>query len=199
MLNLKGDAAHHDTPRSREALVALRRIIRSIDLHSRATLRRSGVTGPQLVVLYRLARLGQVSVSALAREVDLSQATVTGILDRLAQRDLVHRHRDEADKRRVIVRIAPAGEALLDNAPPLLQEHFLERFAGIQDWEQSLILSSLQRVVAMMEASKMDAAPILASGPIGGNGVTNGSAARRSRGGRSGAKTGAPPIASGEE
>jgi len=34
------------------------------------------------------------------------------------------------------------------------------------DWEKNLILSSLQRVVAMMEATELEAAPILATGPI---------------------------------
>ena len=168
---LKRDVTRHETPRSREALVALRRIIRAIDMHSRAILRRSGVTGPQLVVLNRLAHLGEISVSELAAAVTLAQATVTGILDRLVQRGLADRRRDERDKRRVLVRATRAGDELLASAPPLLQEHFLERFAGLHDWEQSLILSSLQRVVAMMEASSMDAAPILASGPLGDNGA----------------------------
>jgi len=171
---LERDVPCHETPRSRDALVALRRIIRSIDLHSRAILRRSGVTGPQLVVLNRLARLGEISVSELAAAVNLAQGTVTGILDRLVGRGLADRRRDERDKRRVLVRVTQAGDELLAGAPPLLQEHFLERFAGLEDWEQNQILSSLQRVVAMMEASSMDAAPILASGPLGDHAAVRG-------------------------
>lgn len=174
MAVLARDVTHHETPRSRETLVALRRIIRSIDLHSRAILRRSGVTGPQLVVLSRLARLGENSVSELAAAVSLAQGTVTGILDRLVGRGLAARRRDERDKRRVLVRVTPAADVLLADAPPLLQEHFLERFAGLAEWEQNQILSSLQRVVAMMEASSMDAAPILASGPLGDHASLNG-------------------------
>ena len=42
-----------------------------------------------------------------------------------------------------------------------LQEHFAQQFAALQEWEQSMIVSSLQRVAAMMDAQNLDAAPFL--------------------------------------
>jgi len=41
----------------------------------------------------------------------------------------------------------------------------MSEFEGLRDWEQSQILSSLQRVASMMEADRLDATPILMSGP----------------------------------
>jgi DNA-binding MarR family transcriptional regulator len=151
---------------SEAVLVALRRIMRAIDMHSRQLVQQLGVTGPQLMVLRELARNGAVPVGSLAKAVSLSHATVTGIVTRLEKRELVQRREDEEDRRRVLVGVTSAGEALLATAPSPIQESFITEFERLEDWESNLILSSLQRVVAMMEASELEAAPILATGPI---------------------------------
>jgi len=149
-----------------QVVVALRRIIRAIDLHSRFLVIRYGLTGPQLVVLNELSRRSGMSVTELTHAVHLSQATVTGILDRLEKRALVWRQRSGEDKRRVLVWLAQAGRTILCQAPPLLQENFSLELSKLEDWEQTQILSSLQRVVSMMEAKHLEAGPMLTAGPI---------------------------------
>jgi DNA-binding MarR family transcriptional regulator len=151
---------------TRQVVAALRRIIRAIDLHSRSLVHRYGLTGPQLVVLKELIERAPQTVSELAASVSLSQATVTGILDRLERKSMVSRNRDSADKRRVLVTPTAAAEEALAGAPPLLQEHFTDAFVRLPDWEQSQILSSLQRIVALMEAGDVEAGPILTTGPL---------------------------------
>jgi DNA-binding MarR family transcriptional regulator len=148
-------------------VTALRRIIRAIDLRSRHLVTHYGLTGPQLVVLRQLAASDGTPVGMLTRAVHLSQATVTGILDRLEKRGLVRRERSTGDRRRVLVWLTQAGEQLLATAPPLLQEEFRAAFDRLEDWEQTQILSSLQRVVSMMEAKDIEATPILTTGPAG--------------------------------
>ena len=155
---------------NREVLVALRRIMRAIDIHSRQLMQTYSLSGPQLVILQELANLGEVPIGTLATAVSLSQATVTGIMDRLEQRGLVTRRRDEDDKRRVLVAVTADGKRLLLAAPPPMQESFIRAFSRLEDWEQSLILSSLQRVVSMMEATGLDATPMLASGTLSDGG-----------------------------
>lgn len=54
----------------------------------------------------------------------------------------------------------------MERAPTPLQEEFMDRFSRLQDWEQSQILSSLQRVAAMMNAGDIDASPVLDLGAI---------------------------------
>lgn len=157
------DPADHTTT---QVMAALRRIIRAIDLHSRSLVQRFGLTGPQLVVLKELVDTSPRSVSELAAAVNLSLATVTGILDRLERKEMIVRVRDSEDRRRVLVSLTPAARDVLAGAPPLLQEHFTERFAALPDWQQSQILSSLQRIVALMEAADVEAGPILTTGPL---------------------------------
>ena len=165
--------ASHDRPSNdlsslatNQVMAALRRIIRAIDLHSRALVQRFGLTGPQLIVLKEIIETSPQSVSGLAASVNLSQATVTGILDRLERKGMVVRMRDARDKRRVMVTPTTAAEDVLAGAPPLLQEHFTAAFSLLPDWEQTQILSSLQRIVALMEAGDVEAGPILTTGPL---------------------------------
>ncbi len=144
-----------------DILRALRRISRAIDLHSKHLASTFGLTGPQLVALRTIGQLGEVAPSELAREVSLSQATMTGIIDRLAARQLVTRERTSKDRRRVTVRLTDAGHALIEQAPSPLQERFVARLQELEVLEQNAIRASLERIVEMMGGDDLDAAPLL--------------------------------------
>lgn len=144
-----------------DVLIALRRIIRATDLHSRRLSRESGLTAAQLLILQAIARHGAMTMGDIAAEVSLSQATVTTILDRLEGCGLVVRERGAEDKRRVYARLTAAGEALLTRAPEPLQETFVRRFSALKDWEQSQLISAVERIASMMDADGIDASPLL--------------------------------------
>lgn len=148
-----------------QVIIALRRLIRAVDLHSRALVETYGLTGPQALILKALQG-GGLSAGELARRVSLSQGTVTDILNRLEQRGWIKRIRDTRDRRRVRIEPTAAGLALLERSPPLLQERFAQRFSELQEWEQTQLLASLQRIAAMMDAEDIDAAPVLSSGSV---------------------------------
>lgn len=149
-----------------DVLIAIRKIIQSIALNSKSLVKRVGLTGPQLMILQEVVQAGEVSVGEVAKAISLSQGTVTGILERMEKRGLVTRRRSNSDRRRVLVQATVAGDELMQTAPPIMQEAFVERFGALQDWEQAMILSALQRLVAIMDAKAIHAAPILAAGPI---------------------------------
>jgi DNA-binding MarR family transcriptional regulator len=149
-----------------QVLVALRRIIRSIDIHSRTLVKHYGLTGPQLVVLQEISKHDEITPGCLAEAVSLSQATVTGILDRLEKRGLIARRRSETDRRRVLVSITVQADHMLDTGPPIMQLSFVDAFKGLQNWEQTMILSALQRLVALMDAEALVAAPIMTTETI---------------------------------
>ena len=147
-------------------LIALRRVIRAVELHSRKLVQSHGLTGPQSVILREVIASGGLTPGELARRVSVSQATVTDIVKRLEARKLLRRHPDAADRRRVMVKATRAGERLHAGAPPLLQETFVQRFAALPEWEQNMLLAALQRTAALMDAEDIDASPLLTSGPV---------------------------------
>lgn len=147
-------------------LIALRRITRAIDLNSKKLVRLTGLTGPQLLVMRAIDREGRTKPSVVAREVQLSQATVTTILDRLERSGYVHRERSSADRRVVEIELTTNGVDKLRGAPELLQAGFFRKFDTLEDWERSLLISSLQRIASMMDAEDLEAAPILEVGDL---------------------------------
>jgi DNA-binding MarR family transcriptional regulator len=149
-----------------EVLVSLRRVIRATDLHSKYLAKTTGLTAPQILLLQTIRDKGQVTIGELANEISLSQATVTTILDRLEKRGLVYRERSAQDKRKVHAHLTDRGTETLKVAPTPLQEHFVRQFSDLQNWEQTMIIASLQRVAHMMDAQHIDASPVLDIGPI---------------------------------
>ena len=149
-----------------QILIALRRIVRAIDQHSRRLAQDFGLTGPQLVILRELVRNGEMHVAELAENISLSHATVTDILNRLEKRGLVGRERSLTDRRCVMVTATERAMALIRQSPPLLQETFSTQLAKLQDWELTQTLSVLQRMALMMDAGQVDASPLLATGSV---------------------------------
>jgi DNA-binding MarR family transcriptional regulator len=150
---------------SRDILVALRRIIRTVALHSRQLVEEHGLTSLQLAALHELARHGPMAARELAQWVQVSQPTITGVLDRLEQRQLITRTRSSKDRRALNIAMTDQGREVLVAAPPLLQQRFTEALGQLQSWEQTLILATLQRIAAMMDAGDLPAAPLLETAP----------------------------------
>jgi DNA-binding MarR family transcriptional regulator len=164
------DTGAHEHRSAESVLVAIRRIIRAVDLHSKRLLTSHGLTGPQLVALNELIRAGEETVTGLAKRISLSQGTVTAILDRLENRGYVARTRSDEDRRRVLVRTTDEGrEIAAAGRPYLLQERFVDQYDRLAEWEKMMILSALARVAQMMEIDEdrlEDASPILVTGPL---------------------------------
>lgn len=149
-----------------ELLISIRKVIRAIDLHSKQLNKLSGLTGPQLLIMQEIARVKGVTASQIAKQINLSAATVTNILDRLENRGLIERIRSSEDKRRVSLFLTDNGRNSLIDAPQPLQEHFIQKFSCLESWEQSLLLSSMQRIASMMDANELDASPVLELQPM---------------------------------
>ncbi len=135
-------------------------------MQSKFLAKTTGLTAPQLLLLQAIGNHEDAAIGELAKVINLSQATVTIIVDRLESRGLVFRQRSEQDKRKVFIRLTDAGKTALEEAPTPLQESFIKRFQELPDWEQSMILSSLQRVGHMMNATDIDAAPFIEVGDL---------------------------------
>jgi DNA-binding MarR family transcriptional regulator len=101
---------------------------RAVDLLSRAPaqlLRAVELSGPQYNVL-RILRgapdgllCGQISARMITRDPD-----ITRLLDRLEKRGLILRRRQDQDRRRILVHIAPEGLELLARLDaPMCQIH----------------------------------------------------------------------------
>ena len=139
-----------------QIIIALRKIMRSIDLNSKQHVKRVGLTCPQLAILTEISKHSEISVGRLAESVSLSQGTVTSILERLENRGLIKRVRNGIDKRKVMASNTEEGKLLLSKAPPLMREAFGIRMESLEEWECFMILSSLKRLVSLLDANNIN-------------------------------------------
>jgi DNA-binding MarR family transcriptional regulator len=151
-----------------ELFIALRRITRAIDLHSKKLQRETGLTTSQLLVLEAVVKLDTSTPSNIAKEVQLSQATVTNLVDRLERNGLVLRRKSTADKRAVEVHLTEQGRHMVELAPEPLQTGFLREYRKLERWEQHQLIASVQKIAVLMDAEDIDASPILTTGEVGG-------------------------------
>lgn len=162
----------HDAPPIPEGnyelriLQSLRRIIRAIEIHSQKLSHEHQITGPQLGCLLAIKQHGALTTSRLAHTVFLSPSTVVGIVDRLEEKGLVARLRDTRDRRQVHIDLTEAGSRLAEGAPSPLQETLANGLRDLPALELVSITLALDKLVNLMEAGEISAAPILETGPL---------------------------------
>jgi len=98
---------------------------------------------------------GPQPMRALAEALDVSQASATGIVDRMEQRGLVERRRDEDDRRIVRVVLTEEGRKLVEGVTQERQDHMRLLLDDLTDDElQAFLVGSraLRRARERMHA-----------------------------------------------
>jgi DNA-binding MarR family transcriptional regulator len=78
-------------------------------------LRPAGLTGQQYTALTVLERHADMSAAQLARNSFVTAQSMADMIIALEGRGLIERHRDQADRRRLVVALTTAGRELLDD------------------------------------------------------------------------------------
>ncbi|WP_135501988.1 MarR family winged helix-turn-helix transcriptional regulator [Roseovarius aestuariivivens] len=152
--------------RTRESLVALRRILRATEMSGQELARSSGLTSVQARVLNIISEDGNHVPKEIALRLNVSQATVTALLQKLEAKGLIARCQSEQDRRQYNLWLTEAGRAALKQTPDALQQVYVTRFEQLPKWEQSMIVAALERVAYLMDAEKIHAAPVLEHGDL---------------------------------
>jgi len=159
-----------DTDIAHEVLRSIRQIVRRIAEHSKYLSREVGLTVPQLMCLKAIGEfeikqgVDEITVAMVGKRVQLSAATVSRIVDRLVRAGLVARERRAKDRRKVCLSLTPSGLERFQTLPTPLQEKFVTRFMELEQSDRFALLESLRKITDMMEATELEAAPLLAPG-----------------------------------
>ena len=78
------------------------------------------MTSVQSTTLHALRRSGECSLTELGRAAAMDPATTRGVVERLRQRGMIALLDDPSDRRKVIVRLEPAGKKFLAAIDPVL-------------------------------------------------------------------------------
>jgi DNA-binding MarR family transcriptional regulator len=91
-----------------------------------------------------LLRDDGIAMRAIADALDVSQASATGIVDRMEERGLVVRKRDANDRRVVNVSLTPAGQAVIAGIATERREGLAKLLEELSDDELAALLHGSQ-------------------------------------------------------
>ena len=128
----------------------LRLMIRAIDLHSRFLMKEIGMTTPQLLVLREVGKHGGVTPTRIALDIKLSKATVSGIIERLREKEYIVYTKNSADRRKIALHLTHDGWDVLEKNPLPIQQQFVHQFNMLHDEKKNSMLESLEAVALLM-------------------------------------------------
>ena len=116
------------------------------------------LTLPQYRVLGILAE-GASAASGLADRLAVRRPSITAIVDGLVARDLVDQRQEEDDRRRVALRVTPAGARILADADEVVDAYLASMAAHLPSRDEATALRSLELWGRAMAASRESANP----------------------------------------
>ena len=128
-------------------------------LHTMRNLRRSSMEAlpdtelsyPQVLVLFALLDSGEVSMSDLTHWLKIAQGVATRTVDRLVEKGLVERKRDDGDRRVVFVKLTDEGLALAQQNIDMHLEKLNSVFLEVGRNDRDKFLSLLREIDRHLE------------------------------------------------
>lgn len=114
------------------------------------------LTYTQYIVMMVLWEDKELSVSRLGERLHLDSGTLTPLLKRLAEKDLIRRERSSQDERQVMITLTKAGEALKGKAMDIPQK--ISRCVNLEPEEAYTLYRLLYKVLGPNDCESPTAA-----------------------------------------
>ena len=148
---------------SLEILGSIRKIVRSLNLESKAIQKDFGLSITQLLCLGHLENSPnyQSTHKELMELLSLNSSTVTGIINRLEKRGHLVRMPKSGDKRVTIITLTASGIKLLEETPNVLHDRLAKKLDSLSESEKAMVKKALHIITSAMEIKQIDASPLL--------------------------------------
>lgn len=103
----------------------------AFEAYSAADIRALGMTPPQFDIIVTLGNTPGMTATELGEKTLITKGTLTGVVDRLADRGWLERTAHGSDRRCQIIRLTRSGEALFAKVFPAHLAHLGACFAGV--------------------------------------------------------------------
>lgn len=141
------------------ALEAMRTILQEVRIANRAVEQELGISGAQLFVLEELAREPADSLNDLAARAGTRHSSMSIVVTRLVEAELVTRVAARDDARRVQLALTARGRRLLRGAPPSAQARLLGAARTLPSAQVAQLAGALSAWCASFVGDGADAAP----------------------------------------
>jgi DNA-binding MarR family transcriptional regulator len=145
--NMAANSSADASITSARAMNALRSVVRAFRMNTRAIEQQMGLSLAQLFVLQQLNERPADSLNELAERTATHQSSVSVVVRRLVDRELVSRASSAADKRRVEIELTDKGRALLAHAPATVQTQLVASLRDMPERERTQLADLLEQWV----------------------------------------------------
>ena len=111
-----------------------------------------GVTQTQFLMLNSIRAYGRCPMSALARGLQVSLPTVSGIVSRLVRAGYIRRHGQPEDRRQVLVELAPKAEAFFRDFEAIIRRRWEEALAPLEPGELAAFHDVMTKIRERLQA-----------------------------------------------
>ena len=132
------------------------RIIEAFDKISKVFASMEGFTGeislskPELLTLESVSKHKELTMSKLARNLDIGFSTATSVIDRLIEKKLVVRERNHGDRRVVKVLLSKEGETIISLYKEQKKIFFKKMTEFLTEVEQESFVIVLEKIADRM-------------------------------------------------
>jgi DNA-binding MarR family transcriptional regulator len=134
-------------------LTLIKRIMSLIKQSFESDLKKLDVTQSQILVMRVLNHYGDMKVSDISRKLDLSNSTVSGIIDRLVEKKIVERKRSEKDRRIVMISLAEEYQQPVKKPLIAFAQKMRRALSTATEEDLDFILEGLEKLRTILEES----------------------------------------------
>jgi DNA-binding MarR family transcriptional regulator len=108
----------------------------------------------QLKTLFFISNRGATTTGKLATALKVTPTNITGIIDRLLEKNLITRTGDPDDRRVLVLRTTPKGDELVAELRQKRRERMTELFNNLSEKEAEIVAQGLKIMVKAIEAKQ---------------------------------------------
>jgi DNA-binding MarR family transcriptional regulator len=132
-------------------------LVKQVELAARSQIdeivRPVGLTATQYTALTVLERHDNMSSAQLARYSFVTSQSMADLITALGDRGLIERHRDNADRRRLVVSLTDAGRAMLDRCRDQIAELEASMLYGLSAAQRKAFRETLAACYSNLSAT----------------------------------------------
>ncbi len=116
-------------------------------------LERLALTPPQFYVLATIGYAGGLPFGEIGEKMMVTVSNLTGIVDRLEEKQLVLRERDSRDRRVVRVRLTDKGSKVYRNTIPVFEKSISQFFSPLNKTQQKELAGLLRKLIRISSSA----------------------------------------------
>ena len=122
--------------------------------------RQFGLTETQSDVLRTLLVFGAMSSADLSRNLYVTPANITGVIDRLEKKGLVERIRQQADRRVALITLTETGKDLSKQLPDPIENKLISGLVSLGQDQVQALGEAMNSIIGLIGAEKMGEVPL---------------------------------------